>query len=49
MEVIDRLKAMRALEDTSFVQFKENTPQAIWNLFDSMNSEFKKYNGEILI
>jgi len=48
MDTNDKLKAMRALEDVSFVEFKQRTPQALWNLFDSMNSEFKKYNGEIL-
>jgi hypothetical protein len=48
MDTNDKLKVMRALEDNSFTEFKSNTCQASWNLFNSMISEYKKYNGEIL-
>jgi hypothetical protein len=45
MEIDDKLKAFRAIEDNIIYNFKDNTPQAIWGLFDSMVMEYRSWSG----
>ena len=47
MKNTDELMAFRTIEDGNFVAFKDLAPQAIWGLFDSMVSEYKKWNGSV--
>lgn len=47
MEVDDKLKAKRYIEEGLLSFFKELTPQAVWGLFDSMVSEYKTWSGQI--
>ena len=49
LDTTDKLKAVRSLEDNQFTTFKEYTCPAIWNLYNSMLSELKTYNQEILL
>ena len=48
MENKEELLAYRTIEDDNFVNFKELTPAPIWNLFNSMASEYKEWNGSVL-
>jgi len=48
MESTNQLQAFRGIEDNLFHTFKEYTPQPIWGLFDSMQSEYRTWNGEII-
>jgi hypothetical protein len=47
MKNSDQLPAFRAIEDRKYVSFKDLTPSSIWGLFDSMVSEYKKWNGSV--
>lgn len=49
LENKDQLHAFRAIEDMDFSTFKTVTPQPIWGLWDSMISEWKTWNGKILL
>ena len=49
LENKDQLHAFRAIEDMDFSTFKTVTPQPIWGLWDSMQSEWKTWNGKILL
>ena len=49
LENKDQLHAFRAIEDMDFSSFKEVVPQSIWGLWDSMQSEWKTWNGKILL
>lgn len=46
IENTNKLVAFRAIEDSNINKFKEYTPQAIWNLWDSMVSEYKVWAGQ---
>ena len=48
MENKDALLAFRAIEDNVFYNFKELVPPSILGLYDSMQSEWKTWNGKIL-
>jgi len=48
LENKDQFHAFRAIEDMDFVTFKTVTPQSIWGLWDSFQSEWKTWNGKIL-
>jgi hypothetical protein len=49
LENKDQLHAFRAIEDMNFATFKTVTPQSIWGLWDTMQSEWKTWNGKILL
>ena len=49
MENKDALQSFRAIEDNVFSQFKEVTPQPIWALYDLMESEWRTWQGKILL
>jgi len=49
LENKDQLHAFRAIEDMDFSTFKTVTPQPVWGLWDSMQSEWKTWNGKILL
>jgi hypothetical protein len=48
MENKDQLLAFRSIEDNVFYNFKELVPPSILGLYDSMQSEWKTWNGKIL-
>jgi hypothetical protein len=48
MENKDQLRAFRAIEDNIFYTFKELTPQPIWGLYDSIQSEWRTWQGKIM-
>jgi len=45
----DRLISYRAIEDANSHVFREFTPQPIWNLYDSIITEYKNWSGMILL
>jgi hypothetical protein len=45
----DKLHAFRAIEDSNFSGFRDTVPQSIYGLWDSMQSEWKTWNGKILL
>lgn len=47
MEVDDKLKAFRSIEDNLAYTFKEYTPQPVWSLFDSIVTEYKSWSGQV--
>ena len=47
MEVDDKLKAFRTVEDNLVYAFKELTPQPVWGLFDSISTEYKAWSGQV--
>ncbi len=49
MDNKDSLPAFRAIENSDFVNFKNVTPESIWGLWDTMISEWKTWNGKVLI
>jgi hypothetical protein len=49
MENKDALMAFRSIEDMDFSSFKNLVPESIYGLWDSMQSEWKTWNGKILL
>lgn len=49
MDNKDSLPAFRAIENSDFVNFKNVTPESIWGLWDTMISEWKTWNGKVLL
>jgi len=47
LENKDLLPAFRAIEDMDFVNFRNLVPESIYGLWDSMQSEWKTWNGKI--
>jgi hypothetical protein len=49
MENRDQLLAFRAIENMDFSGFKNLVPESLYGLWDSMQSEWKTWNGKILL
>ena len=49
MENRDQLLAFRAIENMDFSSFKNLVPESLYGLWDSMQSEWKTWNGKILL
>jgi len=47
MENKDKLTAFRTIEDNAVINFKEVTPESVWGYFNTMVSEYRKWNGSV--
>jgi len=47
MENKDKLTAFRTIEDNEVVTFRELTPDSVWGYFNTMVSEYRKWNGSV--
>lgn len=48
LENKDLLHAFRSIEDSNFSGFRDTVPESIYGLWDTMQSEWKTWNGKIL-